>query len=56
MLVAAGWWLIAVAASATPAAPAADRPIAVKQEIVVTAARDEQPRDQASAAVTLLDR
>jgi outer membrane cobalamin receptor len=28
----------------------------VKQEIVVTAARDEQPRDQASAAVTVLDR
>ncbi|HEX6097298.1 MAG TPA: TonB-dependent receptor [Thermoanaerobaculia bacterium] len=29
---------------------------AVQQEIVVTAARDEQPRDQASAAVTVLDR
>jgi len=28
----------------------------VKQEIVVTAAREEQPRDQASAAVTVLDR
>jgi iron complex outermembrane receptor protein len=28
----------------------------VKQEIVVTAARQEEPRDQASAAVTVLDR
>src|SRR5688572_8957302 len=28
----------------------------IKTEIVVTAARDEQPRDQASAAVTVLDR
>lgn len=28
----------------------------LKQEIVVTAAREAQPRDQASAAVTLLDR
>ena len=28
----------------------------LKQQIVVTAARDEQPRDQASAAVTVLDR
>ncbi|MGZ5444767.1 MAG: TonB-dependent receptor domain-containing protein [Thermoanaerobaculia bacterium] len=28
----------------------------LKKEIVVTAARDEQPRDQASAALTVLDR
>jgi vitamin B12 transporter len=36
---------------------AASTPVpVVKQEIVVTAARDEQPRDQASAAVTMLDR
>src|SRR5688572_12062219 len=28
----------------------------IKNEIVVTAARDEQPRDQASAALTVLDR
>lgn len=36
---------------------AASAPVpVVKQEIVVTAARDEQPRDQASAAVTVLDR
>jgi len=33
----------------------ADQPV-VKQEIVVTAAREEQPRDQAAAAVTALDR
>jgi vitamin B12 transporter len=32
-----------------------DAPI-VKKEIVVTAARDEQPRDQAAAAVTVLER
>lgn len=31
-------------------------PAIVKQEIVVTAARQEEPRDQASAAVTVLDR
>jgi len=31
-------------------------PVVIKKEIVVTAARDEQPRDQASAAVTVLDR
>ena len=28
----------------------------IQQEIVVTAARDEQPRDQASAALTVIDR
>jgi outer membrane cobalamin receptor len=34
----------------------ANTPPALKQEIVVTAAREEQPRDQAAAAVTVLDR
>lgn len=37
-------------------APAAQQVPAVKQEIVVTADRIEEPRDQASAAVTVLDR
>ncbi|HET7435695.1 MAG TPA: TonB-dependent receptor [Thermoanaerobaculia bacterium] len=40
-------WLCATAAIAPPA---------VKQEIVVTAAREEQPRDQASAALTVFDK
>ncbi|HYI12430.1 MAG TPA: TonB-dependent receptor [Thermoanaerobaculia bacterium] len=35
---------------------AAAEPAVLRQEIVVTAAREEQPRDQASAAVTVLDR
>jgi vitamin B12 transporter len=47
--------LLSILASA-PAPPPATEPPAVKQEIVVTAARDEQPRDQATAAVTVLDR
>jgi outer membrane cobalamin receptor len=42
-------WLLLSAAAPTQVP-------AVKQEIVVTAARDEQPRDQASAAVTVLER
>src|SRR5687768_18543049 len=44
-------WLLLSLAAAEPAAPAV-----LRQEIVVTAARDEQPRDQTSAAVTVLDR
>ena len=42
--------LYCVAGDEPPAKPV------VKQEIVVTAARQEEPRDQASAAVTVLDR
>ncbi len=41
---------------ALAAASSAEITPTVKQQIVVTAARDEQPRDQASAAVTVLDR
>jgi outer membrane cobalamin receptor len=37
-------------------AVAATLPLVIRKEIVVTAARDLQPRDQASAAVTVLDR
>lgn len=39
----------------TPPAALPGAPV-IKKEIVVTAARDEQPRDQASAALTILDR
>jgi outer membrane cobalamin receptor len=46
------WLLLTLLASSLHA----DEPPVVKQEIVVTAARDEEPRDQASAAVTVLTR
>ncbi|HEX9985754.1 MAG TPA: TonB-dependent receptor [Thermoanaerobaculia bacterium] len=46
------WLLVALLASSV----LADEPPVVKQEIVVTAARDEEPRDRASAAVTVLTR
>ena len=42
--------LLVIALSSSAGAPV------LKKEIVVTAARDEQPRDQASAALTVLDR
>ena len=38
------------------AAGAAETPPVLRQELVVTAAREEQPLDQAAAAVTVLDR
>lgn len=38
------------------AVSSAETPRVFEQQIVVTAARDEQPHDQASAAVTVLDR
>lgn len=46
-------WVLLSFAATDPATP----PQATyRQEIVVTAARDEQPRDRAAAAVTVLDR
>jgi outer membrane cobalamin receptor len=41
---------------AAPSTPANATPPVIKNEIVVTAARDEQPLDQASAALTVFDR
>ena len=51
MLIAGTAWLFLSFAAVDPPPPAV-----LKQEIVVTAARDEQPLDQTSAAVTVLDR
>lgn len=51
MVIAATAWVFLSFAAVEPAT----RQV-VKQEIVVTAARDEQPLDQTSAAVTVLDR
>jgi vitamin B12 transporter len=50
--------ILFAATAATPAAApvAPGDPPLISKEIVVIAARDEQPRDQASAAVTVLDR
>jgi outer membrane cobalamin receptor len=48
--------MVALAAVGDEPAPASPQKTVIKQEIVVTAAREEQPRDQASAAVTVLMR
>src|SRR5687768_9554191 len=48
-------WVLLSLAAVEPAVEPPTPPV-VKQEIVVTAARDEQPLDQTSAAVTVLDR
>src|SRR5258708_36558728 len=48
--------LTLILAVAVSSSAGAQTPPPVKQEIVVTAAREEQPRDQACAAVTVLDR
>jgi vitamin B12 transporter len=51
--------LLMAAATVTSLTAAEDMPVAqpgIKQEIIVTAAREEQPRDQACAAVTVLDK
>jgi outer membrane cobalamin receptor len=49
-------FLLLAAVAATAAAQDASKTPVVTQEIVVTAAREEQPRDQACAAVTVLTR